>query len=456
MRKMYKQLGYLVLKELRAASRTRYIVISFMILPLLMWGIQGGIQIVTQTAISGQTEGGTLYITNADTIEPNVTLTKPFTLPFDFDGMKAGSNTTKLNLAKYLIEDIRFVSKNDNTSPLFGFSVIDNLSFNKVQSMAQEGKVDYWLHIHNGFAMNYTLFNSSFSSLELRYLPGGFLGPNVIQSGLQNLLSQPPFTIVTVEKVVSLKTVPINIGGEEENPSQLFGAGFAGFLAILIAVMAPAPFVSTSFAGEREKRTLEALLALPLSRKSILGGKLIAGMVLVGVFALMNLIGMVLYNYIITEYSNLPQNINQLSSFGLVLDLSPMTLVAITIAMFLSAFIAIGIGISIASLTKDVRTSESLYSTILMIPSLIVGMAGMFGGVPESFGREGVVLYIIPWSHALAIFQKILRPNYYEVKSLLGYGVVGDLIFHLAALFVTIVIILIIAARIFEREGIVN
>ncbi len=85
MAKLYKKLYYLVLQELRGASRSRYIVISFIFVPLLMWGMQGGIQVLTQVAITSEGEGETLYITNEDLNFPNVTLLENYSLLFDFD-----------------------------------------------------------------------------------------------------------------------------------------------------------------------------------------------------------------------------------------------------------------------------------------------------------------------------------------------------------------------------------
>jgi ABC-type transport system involved in multi-copper enzyme maturation permease subunit len=411
--------------------------------------MQGGIQLLTQTAITG-TSSEILYITNDDP-ETIINLSDNFTLPFEFDGNSVETNVTQINLAEYFIASIKHAAE-DNNSLLFGITIIDNKSTSEVIALADEGKVDFWLEIGEHFSTGYELGFST--NTTLHYLSGGILGPSIVQGGLFAIAGQEPFTIVTREKTTILGAVePILLGGESDSGFNL-GTGLAGFIAILLAVIAPAPFISTSFAGEREKKTMEALLALPLSRRSILVGKLTAGMVLVSVFSLMNLVGMFLYNFIIESISEGPISG---SGVSLAIDLNLVTITAITIAMFLSAFIAIGFGISIASLSKDVRTSESLYSFIIMIPSLIIGMVGMFGGVPESFGEVGFILYIIPWSHSLSIFQKIMRPEFYNVKAIFGVGNLWiDLLFHIFVLVLMIGIILYIASKIFEREGIVN
>ncbi|MFW9928231.1 MAG: ABC transporter permease [Candidatus Thorarchaeota archaeon] len=448
MKKDLNRLLYLIKQELRTSSRSRYVIISFVLMPLIMWGIQGGVQFMVQSGITSGSSGESIYISNLDTSNPNVTLPINFTLPFDFQGITKGTNVTQLNLGVYFIESVKEATKN-NDSVLFNMKVVDNLSISEIQSLAEHGKVKYWINITEGFANNYQNFN--IATVNMSYLTGGInTGPAVVQSGVTSILAQKPFTIFSVDKL-SLLNKPTQLFVSGGGTGFNFGSGLAALIGILIAVVAPAPFVATSFAGEREKKTMEALLALPMSRKTILIGKLIAGMILVSIFAIMNIVGMFLYNRII---GSLPNTSTQ-SEFSLVIDLNPITIIAITLAMFLSAFVGIGIGISIASLTKDVRTSESIYNTGLMIPSMLIGVIGLAGGTPESYGTAGYLLYLIPWSHTLAIFQKITNLDYYNRISPFG-SVYIDLIFHISALVIMIVIILYIASRVFEREGIVS
>jgi ABC-type Na+ efflux pump permease subunit len=290
--------------------------------------------------------------------------------------------------------------------------------------------------------------------VKMYTLPGGLIGSEFLQAGVGMILSQPPFTEVIFVKAVNLSPITVTFPGEEAVASG-FGAGFIGFISIMIAVMAPAPFVSTSFAGEREKKTMESLLALPISRFNILLGKLLAGMVLVTIFAVMNMVGLMGFSFILGMADSADPggvNISEVYSFDPTFGL----LLLIGISMFLSAFVAIGIGISIASLTKDVRSAESLYTMLMMVPAIIVGMTSMIGGLPElSFGGTGIFLYIIPWSHAVAILQKGMYPQTYASSALTG-SIATDLIFHLGFLVVVILISIYIASRVFERESILT
>ncbi|PWI47484.1 hypothetical protein CEE45_11760 [Candidatus Heimdallarchaeota archaeon B3_Heim] len=435
-----KQTLSLVKQELRSASRTRYIVISFILMPILMWGMQGGIQLLVGVSLTSTQEGETVYVVN-----------------FDLGNITDNYGDKFVNKLK--------ASTEINGSFLEGAVINDTLyadeSYSSLMQMINDpdiaSDVMPLIIIPENFTSVFNAFNLSLNIIpvvEMYTLPGGIIGSEFLEAGVGMVLSQPPFTQVVIEKAAYLSQTTITFPGEEAAASG-FGAGFIGFISILIAVMAPAPFVSTSFAGEREKKTMESLLALPISRFSILFGKVLAGMVLVSIFAVMNMVGLMGFSFILglaDSGGSEAYNVSAMYSINPTLNL----LLLVGITMFLSAFVAIGIGISIASLTKDVRSAESLYSMVMMVPSLIVGMTSLFGALPEqSFGGAGILLYLIPWSHAIAILSKGLYPQTYASSAITG-SIATDLLFHLGFLVVVIFISLYIASRVFERESILT
>ncbi|KKK97270.1 hypothetical protein LCGC14_2654430, partial [marine sediment metagenome] len=187
------------------------IVISFIFVPLLMWGMQGGIQVLTQVAITSDSEGEILYITNEDLSFPNVTLLENYSLPFDFDDKTKDTNVTSLNLGEFLVASVKNEVTKVESSSLFGMTIIDDLSYNEVLNLTQKGDVKYWLRIKSGFASNYEDLGGTID-LELQYLTSGILGPTLIQAGIAQILVQPPFTIV--EKFTGLETKAIAIEGD--------------------------------------------------------------------------------------------------------------------------------------------------------------------------------------------------------------------------------------------------
>lgn len=439
--KTVKQISSLVKQELRSASRSRYILFSFIVLPIFMWVLQGGVQSFIGISVTSSQKGVTIYFVNYD------------------EGV-VFSNGTNINLG----EDLRVAlveATQDNTSLLSGASINhtkytkDVLEYNELRIRINSSKtVNAYtpcIIIPQEFTFNH-IYNN-FSLFELYTMPGGLIGSSMLEASIYQIISQPPFTEVTVEKAVILSPTTITFPGEE-GAAAGFGVGFVGFISVLVAVMAPAPFVSTSFAGEREKKTMESLLALPISRFNILLSKVLAGLVLVGIFALMNIVG--LFGFAAMINASTGSLNGDTSTSYLAIDTSLNLILLVTIAMFLSAFVSIGIGISLASLTKDVRSAESMYTMVMMVPAMAVGITSMFGAIPEqAFGGAGVFLYIIPWAHAIAILAKGLYPQTYASSSLTG-SIPFDLLLHLGYLVFVILLCLFIASRVFEREGILT
>ena len=195
-------------------------------------------------------------------------------------------------------------------------------------------------------ALNFTS-NPQIPVVEVYSPPSrGYSDP--IGPAVQLIITQPPFTVSTIEKTIHVNHTAITIEGEESAFS--FGIGLMAFFGAMLAAQAPGPFINNSFAGEREKKTMESLLVLPISRFHILLGKLIAGMVLLILFAVMNFVGVMVFSVLVG-----------MASAFLAFESSLTLYVLVAVTMFLLAFVNVGIGISTASLAKDVRTAESLF-----------------------------------------------------------------------------------------------
>ncbi|MFX1517007.1 MAG: ABC transporter permease [Promethearchaeota archaeon] len=450
-----KQIMALVKQELQSARRTRYVIFTFILMPLFMWGLQGGVQMLMGFVIGSSQEGVTIYFVSYDEgIEVNETYT--FKLSDTFLEMLEDSTQT-------------------NNSILYG-AMINSTKYAElpydvlIERINSSKTASYYtpcIILHANFTQAYLNYNATSTNgsippvIELYSLPSGILGSTMLDAGIASIIYQPPFTFhkATDEDKLVLFSSRQVIFEKEEGAATGFGVGFIGMISIMVAVLAPAPFVSTSFAGEREKKTMESLLALPISRFNILLSKLFAGMVLIGVFALMNVVGIFLFSGMI----DVAANSVGAEEYSLIfaIETSPTMLVLMVAMMFLSAFVAIGIGISVASLTKDVRSAESMYNMFMMVPAMGVGFIGMFGGIPErAFGGAGIILYVIPWAHSIAILSKGLYPQTYASSALtrdLPYGGIAmDLIFHFGYLIIVILICLFIASRVFEREGILT
>jgi ABC-type transport system involved in multi-copper enzyme maturation permease subunit len=393
-----------------------------------MWGIQGGLQAFIGGAFSSPPEIEMIYARIFDAGSGETNLGEQFIAALKVqaglnDSLIAGATIDSTLYAETSHNSLRDIINNPETASEALPLIIIPENFTATY-----------------LALNITS-NPQIPVVEVYSLPSGGYW-DTVPWAVQTVVAQPPFTVMTIEKTVLVDQTTITIKGEESAGG--FGIGLMGFMAVMIAVQAPGPFVSTSFAGEREKKTMESLLVLPISRFHILLGKLIAGMVLLAIFAVMNFIGAVVFTALIGT-----------SNAFVAIEPSLTLFILVAVTMFLSAFVNLGIGISIASLAKDVRSAQSMYG-LLTLGAMGVGAIGMTGGLPEQFfGEFGIFLYLLPWTHSTALLSKGLFPQTYASAALTG-SIATDILLHLGYMVVFIAICLFIASKVFDRESILT
>lgn len=386
----------------------------FVIFPLFMWGMQGGIQFLAIT--SSVSEGETFYVINHD----------------------VGNSTA--NLGEVLVQSLEMATK-INSSSLFGAIMNNSLSaadYNQVVSLVKNKGISPLVYIPR----NFTEVHENFSSIAESPVPfvvllsrpdDDALFLNDLSITIQAIVSAPPFTKVTFHKITHMVPQRVVFEGEEE--TSFFFLGLIAFIATLIAVQAPASYISTAFSGEREKHTLEALLALPMKRIHILLGKVIAAFILTLIFATSNIFGMIIFAELVNA-----ENI-----------LTPYQMVVVTLVLVITAFVATGLGISITSFAKDTRTANTVYQFVMLIPTVFVGISAIFGTVPGTL----TWVYLIPWMHTIAVLQKALFPQILSNSTLTG-SIGLDIVFHLLYLFFFVLASFVLAARLFSRESILK
>jgi ABC-2 type transport system permease protein len=277
--------------------------------------------------------------------------------------------------------------------------------------------------------------------------------------GIQIIL--PLMRLGLVSDAGGMQDPPVIVSIEELTPQDVsLDLGMPLMIAILVTFFTAIPYISSAIAGEKEKRTLESLLSLPISRQRILFAKISAGTIL-GFFSMtINLTCFILYQYITNE---IVAPANSWSSAVFTTYLTPMLIPMFGLTLMLCTLLNLGIGISLASLTKSAETSRQLF-TLIMMPMLVFLTVNLFTGIPEMLSMTmdsplPLLLYLIPWEHALAIFQKILLPQYFTSNHLLLIPVGNiwvDVIFHLGSILLTLFTVIWIAAKVFEREGLVS
>lgn len=167
---------------------------------------------------------------------------------------------------------------------------------------------------------------------------------------------------------------------------------------------------------EKENKTLETLLTLPVKRSSIVAGK-ITGSAIVGL--LMAVIYMIGFRYYLSSFE-VSGNIN-LADYGLTLNVWDYVLVGISLFLALTA--ALSMCMVLGTFAKNYKSAQTLtvpVSILALIPMFLI-MFKDFSTLPLSLK---VVLFAIPFSHPMMAVRALLFGDYMLVISGIAYAAV--------------------------------
>jgi ABC-type Na+ efflux pump permease subunit len=389
---------WMIRKEVREVFRSRWLILGFIISPMFAWMFQGAFL----SFIVGQTteEPEQVYITVED------------------NGV----------WGRQLYEAIYANRSNLLIDPLV------NITLEQGQGLVADKTVSVWVLIPENFTQE--LNTTTHSTLQIVVNTASFRA-TAAASRID------AFAKSVINKAIVIRDVQVD--WYTISPEANYGHQLAIFLVILTSVLAPAPYISKSFAGERETKTLEALLVVPMSRLKILGAKLVAGLALTAIYSVFTAVGILTYNLsIILRVVNLAPELQQ-ANINLY-TVNANTIPLIIFCQFLVLLCAIGIGVVISCLAKDRATAESVNSMIMLIPTFIIGILGFTGSILQYGGVLELIILAIPFSHAILFLNAVLA----------GTGTVVGLSINIGYMIGFTVVFLLIGAKLFEREAIIS
>jgi ABC-2 type transport system permease protein len=383
-------------KEIRSVLRSRWLLLGFMISPLFAWLFQGAFLsfIVAQTT----EEPEMVYMT----VEDNGTW-----------GQALSANIQG-NVSLLKIDPLFLVDRS------VGEELIEN------------NTLSVWVLIPANFTEQ--LNSTGRSTLIIWVNTGNFRATAAAQR-------IDYFARIIIDEIIEVRK--LTVSWYTVAPEATYGHQLAIFLVMLTSVLAPAPYVSQSFAGEREKHTLEALLVVPMSRVKILSSKLVAGLLLTMIYSVFTIVGILTYNFsIVMRAANLPAEVAEY--YVNLYTVNPSTLPLIFFCQFLVLLCAIGIGVVISCLAKDQSTAESINNLVLLLPTMVIGILGFTGSLSQYGGLFGIAVMLIPFTHAIVFLNEVLS-GVVTAASIVG----------IAYLLGFTVAFLLIGAKLFEREAII-
>ncbi len=211
-------------------------------------------------------------------------------------------------------------------------------------------------------------------------------------------------------------------------------------ITMMILLTYSMQIAATSVAMEKEEKTLETLLTLPMDRFAILLGKLSGSIIVAAIAAVAYMIG---FNYYIGSLASvIPAVANlDLVSLGLVPTLPGYLLLGVS--LFVSLLSALSLAVIISSFAEDVRSAQSVVGYIypfIFLPSLLL----MYVDVNSLPLAVKAIVWAIPYSHPIIASKAVTMGDYWTV----AFGIV-----YVAAF---TVVVMYAASRLFATEKILT
>ncbi len=180
-------------------------------------------------------------------------------------------------------------------------------------------------------------------------------------------------------------------------------------IIIMMIIMMAGGTVISSMGMEKESKTLETLLTLPVKRSSIVTGKLVASAIIGLLMAGIYMLG---FNYYMTSFS---AGVDiDLAEYGLALNTLDFVLVGVS--LFVSLLAALSLCMVLGTFTRDYKSAQTLtgpVAILAMIPMFIT-MFKDYNTLPLA---AQVLLFAIPFSHPMMAMRSLMFDDYILVIS---------------------------------------
>jgi len=418
---LLRGLGNFLIKELKVLARDPKILLGMIIVPLVIFPVMGAIMGYAIQTAQEQAVKATLIVVNND----GENWSHSF---IDFlkglNAMDIGFNLT--------------VHVEENLEPLTSEKVLGLLSkYNATQIV----------EIPKGFSENIT---AHFSNPQIRaclrfygVLRAGVfenVGSSVIDSLINQFNRVVAPDVLFSEKATVIKD-EIKYGVDPSTVSGLLTSqSIALPVTILIVLMSAVQIAATSVAMEKEEKTLETPLTLPIDRLAILWGKLSSSIIIAAVGALAFMAG---YNYMLSSITaGISENLKlDLAALGLV----PSTFgyMLLGLSLFVTLLSALALAVIISAFAEDVRSAQSFVGYIypfVFIPLLAL----IYLDINTLPFALRLVFYAIPFSHPAIASKAVIMGDH----STAIYGIIY--------VFAFTVVVMYAASRLFATEKILT
>jgi ABC-2 type transport system permease protein len=199
-------------------------------------------------------------------------------------------------------------------------------------------------------------------------------------------------------------------------------------IIIMIIIMMVGSIVISSMGSEKENKTLETLLTLPIKRTSIVTGKIVAAAIVGLIYGLAYMFGMRFYMGSMTKSMSSGVDLEEL---GLSLGYGDYAI--LSLSMFLAIVCALGICMILGAFAKNYKSAQTMtmpLSILAMIPMFVIMFSGWYGSASIIQG----LVFAIPFSHPMMAVQALM----YDDLTLVLSGMVYMVVFAVITILITV------------------
>jgi ABC-2 type transport system permease protein len=278
-----------------------------------------------------------------------------------------------------------------------------------------------------------SLFSKANERLAQTYLARAY--PGAGPENLQNPLRTAEFVVVR-DKVVR--------GNADVLSGLVMSQTFMIPIVLLMVLIYSSQMIAASIGQEKENKTLETLLTVPINRTSIVIGKMVGAALVALVISGIFMVAMVYWTGSLGDGMSAPAGAADASALSqLGLTLGPQSYVLLAVGLFLAVLCGLSLATLLAIFADDAKSAQVAITPLMMLV-MIPYFLGMFLNIESASLPVKVLMYAIPFAYPFLMPKAILFGNYGLVFAGFGY----------MALFATACIF--VAARVFSSDRVLT
>lgn len=411
---MLKGFSTILVKEIKELIRDPKILIGMIVLPLIMFPVIGLVLGYAVETAQEQAQKATILVINNDGGDWSNTFINLLNTTMNVNVV---NNITP---EQALAQDLP--AKNNSTQFI---EIPGGFSTNMTEHTEGNLNVTATINTYSVFS-SVGIFSSIGSSTITNFISefNRYIAPNVVYATLSTIIKGEIQTGVDPSALSSL----------------LLSQSIVLPITIMILLTYSMQIAATSVAMEKEEKTLETLLTLPVDRFSILMGKLSSSIFVAGVGALAYMIG---YNYMLGSFMTNIQAGTSIDLVKLGLVPSPFGYLLLGTSLFVTLLSGLALAVIMSAFSEDVRGAQSLIGYIYPL-IFIPAFALMYLDINMLPLALKAVFFAIPYSQPIIASKAVIMGDYSTVI----FGII-----YVAAF---TIVIMYIASRLFATEKILT